>query len=147
MAPPAPHVDDGLPRWTQLPHAALLWTLDLETLVRRIPARADGKAARLPRQLATALARCTKRQSIDFDDLDAVGWLAWTLVGAEVFTRGPVTMKQVRDAARKVGVCLAMVRARGSISQVARELNVSRRAVRESLKGMGMYPWDVGART
>lgn len=50
-------------------------------------------------------------------------------------------IRHVVAEARRVAVVVAMHRYGGNLSNAAKALGTSRRALRETLKGAGLYPW------
>ncbi|MCH9685169.1 MAG: hypothetical protein K0V04_27275 [Deltaproteobacteria bacterium] len=91
--------------------------------------------------VAAAMYRRQQGPAILFRDVDAEGWLAWTLCGIYLFAAGPPAMDDVRREAKRAAVCLAMTRCRGSIAAAARMLGISRKVLRENLRAAGLYPW------
>ena len=74
--------------------------------------------------------------------IDTGGWIAWCLTGISVFTHDqPPVMRCVYTEAKRIAMSLAMLRSSGNISVAARALGTSRRALREGLRAVGLYPW------
>ncbi|MCA9707370.1 MAG: hypothetical protein KDK70_16065 [Myxococcales bacterium] len=97
--------------------------------------------------------------------LDVWAWLCWVEAGLTLFsipdpgapaagaeraqaTQGPAPvdlavppLRQVVQAAQRVALVLTMARQRGNVTHAANALQVSRRALREHLRTMGLYPW------
>ncbi|MEX1367774.1 MAG: helix-turn-helix domain-containing protein, partial [Nannocystaceae bacterium] len=72
-------------------------------------------------------------------DVDA--WIAWVLVGVPLFSTTLPTVKRTRDTATRVLLSIALARADGSLSAVARSLGSSRKVLRERMRRLGLYPW------
>jgi DNA-binding transcriptional LysR family regulator len=86
--------------------------------------------------------------------VDATAWIAWALAGlyacalpSEIAegeeSRGPWVPPirvMVREA-RRAAVVLAMVRHAGNFTHAAKALGTSRKALRDTLKAAGLYPW------
>lgn len=91
--------------------------------------------------------------------VDANAWVAWTLAGlyacampdedakreddGEARHRGPwmPSVRVMMAEARRVAVVVAMHRHGGNLSRAAQALETSRRALRETLRAAGLYPW------
>lgn len=96
--------------------------------------------------------------------VDASAWIGWALAGlyacalpselaededdGSTRQRGPWVppIRRVVAEARRVAVVVAMHRHGGNLSHAATALGTSRRALRATLKGAGLYPW-AGATT
>ena len=85
-------------------------------------------------------------------EIDVGAWVAWSLAGLDVCARLELGrdpdedeqtswLEVASEAARRVVTVLAMRRAGGNISRAAAGLRTSRRALRDRLKAMGLYPW------
>ena len=73
--------------------------------------------------------------------VDAGGWIAWCLVGPVVFGEPAPVMRRVRAESKRIVAALAMLHAAGSLSAAARELEMSRKVLRDHLRDAGLYPW------
>jgi hypothetical protein len=91
--------------------------------------------------------------------VDASAWIGWALAGLYACAlpgeldededddrarrRGPWVppIRRLVAEARRVAVVVAMHRHGGNLSSAAKALGTSRRALRESLKVAGLYPW------
>jgi hypothetical protein len=87
--------------------------------------------------------------------VDVTAWIGWALAGlyacalpsenaeGEARRRGPWVppiRAMVREARRAAAV-IAMVRHGGNVTRAAEALGTSRRALRDTLKRAGLYPW------
>ena len=83
--------------------------------------------------------------------VDASAWITWGLCGLRACAMPseigdgrlpwvPPIRVMVREA-RRAAVLIAMHRHRGNVTQAAKALGPSRRAVRDALKAAGRYPW------
>ncbi|MEX1365264.1 MAG: helix-turn-helix domain-containing protein [Nannocystaceae bacterium] len=77
--------------------------------------------------------------------LDEEAWLAWCIAGLSLFDRhDPPTLRSAVAEARRVSMTMAMTRAGGNLSAAARTLGTSRKALRDNLRALSMYPWPDG---
>lgn len=89
----------------------------------------DELAASIPRLLPPGPRR-----------LHAAASLAWSLVGHRLFADEIPNMDRVRAEPMHVPITLAMLHT-NNISAAARMLGTSRRALRDGLHRLGVYPW------
>ncbi|MCA9707830.1 MAG: hypothetical protein KDK70_18405, partial [Myxococcales bacterium] len=73
--------------------------------------------------------------------LDAGAWIAWCLAGLPLFVDGLPSLRQVKAEAGRVLVALAMLRAKGNLSQASTFIGSSRKVLRDNLRYGGLYPW------
>lgn len=74
--------------------------------------------------------------------VDTGGWITWCLAGLSVFTHDqPPVMRRVYTEAKRIAMSLAMLRSSGNITVAAQALGTSRRALRDGLRAVGLYPW------
>ena len=73
--------------------------------------------------------------------LDAGAWIAWCLAGLPLFVDGLPSLRQVKGEAGRVLVALAMLRAKGNLSQASTFIGSSRKVLRDNLRYGGLYPW------
>lgn len=86
--------------------------------------------------------------------LDATGWIAWALGGLHVFavpgedgdSEGPCgpwvpSIRAAVSEAQRTATVLAMLRHGGNQTHAAAAASTSRRALRETLRRIGLYPW------
>jgi Bacterial regulatory protein, Fis family len=87
--------------------------------------------------------------------VDASAWIAWGLAGLHAcavpseITDGQAphdpwvpSIRVMVSEARRAAIVIAMHRHRGNMTRAAKALGTSRRALRDALKGAGLYPWD-----
>lgn len=76
--------------------------------------------------------------------VDVEAWLAWALAGLPLFAERLPSFRQARDAGTRVLLLVALARANGNISAVARSLQSSRKVVRDNMRRLGLHPWRRG---
>lgn len=73
-------------------------------------------------------------------EVDVDAWLSWCLAGLPTFAMHPPTLQRVRDTAARVLLLLLAAKSGGNVSETSRVLVSSRRAIREQLKRLHLYP-------
>lgn len=130
-------------------------TMNLSRLVPPEPVLRDAVPAEIatflrvvmglsPTELAPGELAATLRRSMPsvVHGLDSGAWIAWCLSGLVLFAEGLPVMEWVRVESKRVVMALAMLHSGGNITAAAEALGTSRRALRESLRGVGLYPWQ-----
>ena len=96
-----------------------------------------GELQRAPKPVASSEATPPERSP---PVLDLGAFLLWTLSGVRLFYRPEIPPSQsVTSESRRVILLVARIRYRGNITRMATALGTSRRAVRESMKRLGLY--------
>ncbi len=118
-----------------------LRTINIEQIASTIRRSIDLSADGIAPGLAVAMHRRSHGPLIQFEEVDADGWLAWVIAGVYLFSGGLPSMDEVRLEAKRTAMCLAMFRGRGKLSRAAAALGTSRKVLRANLKVTGLYPW------
>ncbi len=118
-----------------------LRTINIEQIASTIRQSIDLSADGIAPGLDVAMHRRSHGPLIQFEEIDADGWLAWVIAGVYLFSGGLPSMDEVRLEAKRTAMCLAMFRGRGKLSRAAAALGTSRKVLRDNLKVTGLYPW------